>query len=207
MAIQLYTPSKSRPSRIKLIEKRIEFGLGVLNLAEKVYKDCQDLVQRKRNDAIEGIIRDVCGLMGMGGQFKNGCLYIEKELPKEYRRGQPKQICEHAIPVADLRKRYLANSDLNIVKLVLYPVVRVSDDANGKLDKANRTKKGCKAGLPLSRYEGLGINLVTHNRENVDPAKWTDADHWDLVKRTADQTPELMEIIEHFKIKLNPSSE
>ena len=200
MAIQLYTPRKGRPSRIDLIEKRIEFGQGVLNLVVEVYKDCQDLRRRKCNDAVEGVIRDIGQLMGMGGQFKNGCLYREKKLLEEYKKGQPKQICEHAIPVAELRKRYLDNCELNFVKLSLCPIVRISEDANRKLDEAKRTKSGYQKGLPLSRYEGLGIELVTHNGEDIDPATWKDEDHWNLIKDTVANAPELAEIIKHFKI-------
>lgn len=204
MAIQLYTPSKKdRPSRVSLIDLRLEFGRQLLFLIQSIYGDYPSLAKRQRSDGVEKTIRDINQLLGMGGSFKNGCLYREEKLSEMFKRGEQEQICDHAIPVADLRDRYLANPNLNIVKLALYPVVRISKEANGQLNRAKRTKSGHKEGYPLSRYEGLDISLVTHHGgAPLDPARWTDADHWELVSRTADETPELKEIIERFNVEL-----
>jgi hypothetical protein len=204
MAIQLYTPSKKdRPDRLSLIGMRLEFGCQLLGLIQSIYGSYPSLAKRQRGDGVEKTIRDINQLLGMGGSFKNGCLYREEKLPELFKRGEQEQICDHAIPVAHLRDRYLANPNINIVKLALYPVVRISKEANDKLNRAGRTKSGDKEGYPLSRYEGLDISLVTHyGGAPLDPATWTDADHWALMKKTADQTPDLKEIIEHFKIEL-----
>ena len=203
MAIQLYTPKDKELSRIRLIEMAIDYGSKAIDLLQQVYGQYPELAQRRQRDEAAKVIRAINEVLGAGGNFKNGCLYRERSLPERFRRGEGTQVCDHAVPVSRLTNMYLVDRRLNLVRLALYPVVRLTDESNRRLTAGGLANSGYKDGYPLYRYsrlERLDIEIVTHNGDTVEPASWTDEDHWMLVKDTAANAPELAEIIEHFKI-------
>lgn len=204
MAIQVPRVREGKPESIEAIKIHMRIGEVMLRTIEAEYNNYPKELQRQRSDMITGLIRKINGRLGMEGNFKNGCLYRQKSLPERFRRGEGTQVCDHAIPAVVLANMYLDNRSLNLVQLALYPVVRLTDKANKQLTTEGLADSGHKEGLPLFRYSGLvpEIEIVTHEGTPVDPATWTDDNHWALVKKTANQTPELKEIIEHFKIKL-----
>lgn len=200
MAIQLYTPQNKELSRVKLIEMAIDYGSKAKDLLQEVYGQFPELAQRRQRDEAAKVIRAINDILGTSGNFRNGCLYRESDLSERSKRGQ---VLDHAVPVIELVNMQLDGTALGYVRAALHPVVRIAKSTDERLNGARRTISGTKKGYPLFRYEGLGIDIVTHEGEKVgDLAAWTDDDHWALVKKTANQTPELKEIIEHFKIKL-----
>lgn len=203
MAIQLYTPRDKDRSRVRLIEMAIDYGSKAIDLLQQVYGQYPELAQRRQRDEAAKVIRAINEVLGAGGNFKNGCLYREKSLPERFRRSEGTQVCDHAVPVSRLTNMYLGNRRLNLVRLALYPVVRLTDESNRRLTAGGLANSGEEDGYPLYRYarlEGTKIEIVTHHGDPADPATWTDENHWKLVKATADKNPELAEIIEHFKI-------
>jgi hypothetical protein len=201
MAIQLYTPHNKDLSRVKLIGMAIEYGTKAIDLLQEVYGTFPDLASRRQRDESAKIIRAINDILGVSGNFRNGCFYRQRGLSE---RSETGQVLDHAIPVIHIVRNYIDGSASGYVKAALHPVVRITKDANAQLNRAGRAQSGQRDGYPLSRYLGLDpeIKVVTHDGEPVDTDTWTDDNHWGLVARTAKETPELKEIIDHFKIKL-----
>jgi len=96
MSIKLPTSRIPNAQPSDLILQYITIGKKIIELwsQAKFNKD------RKVNDTVATIIRDCNGILGCGGNFKNGCLYREGKLEEKW---TPKNgedvICDHAIPV------------------------------------------------------------------------------------------------------------
>lgn len=203
MAIQLPQAGSGKPPVCEAIKIHMRIAELMLPTIDKEYAEYPRELVRQRSDLVSSLIRKISGKLGMEGNFKNGCLYREKGLDERFKRGTGTQVCDHAVPVVDLTKMYLDDRRLNLVQLALYPVVRLTDKSNSRLTADGLANAGCKDGFPLYRYsqvEGPEIEIVTHEGVLLSTSEWTDEDHWDLVRQTAKSNPDLLEIIEHFKI-------
>ncbi|MEW6206027.1 MAG: hypothetical protein AB1516_11960 [Pseudomonadota bacterium] len=189
MSIKLPTSRIPNAQPSDLILQYISIGKKIIEL----WSQAEFNKDRKVNDTVASIVRDCNGILGCGGNFKNGCLYREKDLPNPWipKKGQPAVICDHAIPVSELVKLYLQNN-IPPEELIFYPVVRISKEANDKLTKAGLAKKGNQPDFPLSRYSKIDLKIVTHFGEEIDPKTWTLEQHMNLVR----STPELKKIID-----------
>lgn len=191
MSIKLPTSRIPNAQPSDLILQYITIGKKIIELwsQAKFNKD------RKVNDTVANIIRDCNGVLGCGGNFKNGCLYRESVLDEIWTpKGDKQVICDHAIPVSELVQLYL-QKNTPLEELIFYPVVRISKEANEKLTKAGLAKKGNEPDFPLSRYSKIDIKIKTHFGEEIDPKKWTIVQHMDLVRNT----PELKTIIDTLR--------
>ncbi|MBL0252876.1 MAG: hypothetical protein IPQ12_09980 [Polaromonas sp.] len=195
MSIRLHKSRLSGATPAKLIKENINLGLDVKKLYESkdfYYKDL------KIAETIGRIIRDCNGTLGASGKIKNGCLYREYGLPEIWTKDSKiEEICDHAIPVTTLVKQHL-DGHVALEKLIFSPVVRLSKIKNDELTRRGYAKKIEEEGIsfPLHRYKHVEITLITHLGETVDPATWTDEDHWRLVK----STKELEDILHELKL-------
>lgn len=188
MSIKLPTSRIPNAQPSDLILQYITIGKKIIELwsQAKFNKD------RKVNDTVATIIRDCNGILGCGGNFKNGCLYRESVLDEIWIPKDRKQvICDHAIPVSELARMY-KEDDIQIEELIFYPVVRISLEANDNLTKKGFAKRGFDPNLPLLRYSKIDLKIKTHFGEEIDPKTWTIEQHMDLVRNT----PELKRIID-----------
>lgn len=181
---RIYEKNGATPA--ELIQESIREGKEI----GKIYSVRKFNPERGKRDAIASAIRACNMYMGAGGNFKDGCLYREKGLPESWRShngdgsGVLRVVCDHAVPVRELVRRHL-DENQSIESLIFSPVVRISEDTNSRLTKGGYAKKGHKTGFPLHRYSHLeGIQLVTHFGDEVNPATWSDGEHWRLVFST-----------------------
>lgn len=190
MSIKLPTSRIANAQPSDLILQYITIGKKIIELwsQAKFNKD------RKVNDTVATIIRDCNGILGCGGNFKNGCLYREESLEEMWKPKNEEVICDHAIPVSELVRMYTMNS-VAIEELIFYPVVRISKKANEKLTEDGLAKNGYEPGFPLSRYSKINLKIVTHFGEEIDPKTWTLEQHMNLVR----STPELKTIIDTLR--------
>ena len=191
MSIKLPKSRIANAQPSDLILQYITIGKKIIELwsQAKFNKD------RKVNDTVATIIRDCNGILGCGGNFKNGCLYREESVKEIWKpKSGEDVICDHAIPVSELVKLYL-QKNIPPEELIFYPVVRISKEANEKLTKAGLAKKGNEPDFPLSRYSKTDMKIVTHFGEEIDPKMWTIEQHMDLVRNT----PELKKIIDSLR--------
>ncbi|WP_291812142.1 hypothetical protein [Limnobacter sp.] len=192
MSIKLPTSRIPNAQPSDLILQYITIGKKIIELwsQAKFNKD------RKVNDTVATIIRDCNGILGCGGNFKNGCLYREKDLPNPWipKKGQPAVICDHAIPVSELVRMY-TKENTDIEDLIFYPVVRISQKSNALLTEKGFAKQGFDRNLPMLRYSEIDLKIETHFGEEIDPKTWTIEQHLDLVENT----PELKKIIDSLR--------
>lgn len=191
MSIKLPTSRIPNAQPSDLILQYITIGKKIIELwsQAKFNKD------RKVNDTVATIIRDCNGILGCGGNFKNGCLYREDDLDEIWtQRGDEQVICDHAIPVSELVRMYVQDN-IEIEDLIFYPVVRISQDANKLLTQKGYAKRGFDPDLPLLRYSKIDLKIKTHFGEEIDPKTWTIEQHMDLVR----DTPELKKIIDSLR--------
>lgn len=192
MSIKLPTSRLSNAQPSDLILQNISIGKRIIELwsQAKFNKD------RRVNDTVANIIRDCNGILGCGGNFKNGCLYREEGLEEIWKpkKDQPPVICDHAIPVSELVRMYVQDN-IEIENLIFYPVVRISQDANKLLTEKGYAKRGFDPDLPLLRYSKINLKIKTHFGEEIDPKTWSIEQHMDLVRNT----PELKTIIETLR--------
>ena len=191
MSIKLPTSRIPNAQPSDLILQYITIGKKIIELwsQAKFNKD------RKVNDTVANIIRDCNGILGCGGNFKNGCLYRESVLDEIWTpKGDEQVICDHAIPVSELVRMY--NEDnIQIEELIFYPVVRISRKVNDDLTKKGFAKRGFDPNLPLFRYSKIDLKIKTHFGEEIDPKTWTLEQHMNLVR----STPELKTIIDTLR--------
>lgn len=192
MSIKLPTSRIPNAQPSDLILQYITIGKKIIELwsQAKFNKD------RKVNDTVATIIRDCNGILGCGGNFKNGCLYREEDLEPIWKpkKDQPPVICDHAIPVSELVRMYVQDN-IEIEELIFYPVVRISQEANNNLTKKGFAKRGFDPNLPLLRYSKIDLKIKTHFGEEIDPKTWTIEQHMDLVRNTQ----ELKRIIDSLR--------
>ena len=100
----------------------------------------------------------------------------------------------------ELVRRHL-EEEQSIESLIFSPVVRISENTNSRLTKEGYAKKGHKTGLPLYRYSYVGIQLITHFGDEVDPATWSDGEHWRLVFSTEELKTILRAVLPPEKLK------
>jgi hypothetical protein len=194
MSIKLPTSRIPNAQPSDLILQYITIGKKIIELwsQAKFNKD------RKVNDTVATIIRDCNGILGCGGNFKNGCLYREGELEEKWApKNKEDVVCDHAIPVSELVRMYVQDN-IEIEDLIFYPVVRISQDANKLLTQKGYAKRGFDPDLPLLRYSKIDLKIKTHFGEEIDPKTWTIEQHMDLVR----DTPELKTIIETLRGRL-----
>lgn len=198
MSIKLPTSRLPNAQPSDLILQYITIGKKIIELwsQAKFNKD------RKVNDTVATIIRDCNGILGCGGNFKNGCLYREGKLEEKWVPKIKKDVvCDHAIPVSELVRMY--NEDkIQIEELIFYPVVRISLEANDDLTKKGFAKRGFDPNLPLLRYSKIDLKIKTHFGEEIDPKTWTIEQHMDLVRNT----PELKKIIDSLRGRVKVST-
>lgn len=192
MSIKLPTSRIANAQPGDLILQNISIGKRIIELwsQAKFNKD------RRVNDTVANIIRDCNGILGCAGNFKNGCLYREKDLPNIWipKKDQPPVICDHAIPVSELVRMY-TKDNADIEDLIFYPVVRISQKSNNLLTEKGFAKRGFDPSLPLLRYSKIDLKIETHFGEEIDPRTWTLEQHMNLVR----STPELKTIIETLR--------
>lgn len=192
MSIKLPTSRIPNAQPSDLILQYITIGKKIIELwsQAKFNKD------RKVNDTVANIIRDCNGILGCGGNFKNGCLYREGKLEEMWKpkKNQPPVICDHAIPVSELVRMYTKES-ADIEDLIFYPVVRISQKSNNLLTEKGFAKRGFDPNLPLLRYSKIDLKIKTHFGEEIDPKTWTLEQHMNLVR----STPELKTIIDTLR--------
>lgn len=196
MAIRLLQCREKDAATVDLIRDAIDIGMECM----KVVSQSKFYRSRRINERVSAIIKDCNNFLGMGGNFKNGCLYREKGLQEFWSRGNGEMVvCDHAIPVTELVQRY--HSGEPIERLIFSPVVRIKKESNDILTGKGYAKSGYIEGFPLSRYSRIGMSVVNHFGEVVDPSEWTDEDHWKLINRTE----ELKELIGALAINHSPS--
>jgi len=194
MAIRLHKPRIKGSTPASHIKENIRLGLEIASIYEnaKYYSDL------RAKHAIGTTIRDCNGTLGMTGKIKNGCLYREFGLSEFWKKGNGEVVvCDHAVPVTELVRRY-REEDECIEKLIFSPVVRITKKSDIKLVKAGLGKKGHKTGLPLFRYSEIKMRIVTHKGVEIEPEKWTDEDHWDLVESTEELSPVWKELFSNL---------
>ena len=140
---------------------------------------------------IADTIRECSSVLGMGGVFKNGCLYRESGLPELWKKSDDVSVvCDHSVPVTELVRQHVKELK-PIEELIFSPVVRITKESNDKLIKLGFAKEGYLVGYPLFRYSHIGMMITTHTGEAVDPRTWTDANHWQLIRDTEELKPVL----------------
>ncbi|WP_275272007.1 hypothetical protein [Limnobacter sp. P1] len=191
MSIKLPTSRIANAQPSDLILQYITIGKKII----EIWSQAKFNKDRKVNDTVATIIRDCNGILGCGGNFKNGCLYRESVLDEIWTpRGDEQVICDHAIPVSELVRMY-KEDNIQIEELIFYPVVRISQVANDNLTKKGFAKRGFDPNLPLLRYSKIDLKIKTHFGEEIDPKTWTIEQHTDLVRNT----PELKIIIDTLR--------
>ena len=194
MAIELVKPSKKAGGSVaEVICELIELGKEHLKVTEsgRYYREL------RINFMIGKIIRDCNNMLGMSGNFKNGCLYREQGLASKWDKASEEVVCDHAIPISELVHAYRFET-VPFEKLIFSPVVRIRKSTNDILTRQGYAKKGHKAGLPLYRYSHIDVKIVTHLGQEVDPSNWSDRNHWDLVWNT----PELHSVLSALNIRM-----
>lgn len=201
MAIQFWVSRQQDATTTNRILDEIALGEKYLKAAGE-----SRFYRSRRVDGVIGATIRACNhVLGMSGSFKNGCLYREAGLAEFWsKRNGESVVCDHAVPVSELVRRYhKENVPLQI--LAFSPVVRITQSSNEELTQNGYAKKGHKSGFPLFRYSLVGVSIVTHKGDEIDAAKWTDDDHWTLMKDTTelkdviDGLPELSKRIKSIK--------
>ena len=182
MGIKLVNPRQDKATPERVIQEVIKIGKKYRDAAEgsEFYKEL------RVNHKIAETIRDCNNFLGMGGNFKNGCLYREKGLDDFWKRGNGEEVvCDHAVPVTELVKQH-KDDEVPIQILIFSPVVRITKASNNKLTKYGKAKTGHKMGFPLYRYSHIeGMRIVTHQGVEIPSLKkWTDGEHWELIHST-----------------------
>lgn len=185
MAIRLLKSREKDATPALLIKDAIEIGVQYKEIASK-----SRFYRRLRtNGKVAETIRDCNNTLGMSGNFKNGCLYREQGLSEYWKKGNGEVVvCDHAIPVTELVRLHQEDGE-PIEKLIFSPVVRITRKSNDDLTFKGYAKSGHKQGFPLFRYSLIGMRVVTHLGREIDPAVWTDEDHWQLVLETDELRP------------------
>jgi hypothetical protein len=186
MAITLQNPRGKEPplgakgaSHTALIKNTIQLGLKHIEVAKKseFYRELMI------DSEVADIIRKCNGTLGLGGNFKNGCLYRQEGLAEKWdKKIDGKVICDHAIPVTALVSQY-REKKAPFEHLIFSPVVRITERSNEELTNRGLAKawKDEWYQYPLSRYAEVGISIVTHKGEKIDTKSWTSANHWELI--------------------------
>lgn len=187
MAIRLLKSKQEGATPALLIRDEINIGMQYKEVALK-----SRFYRRLRtNEKVAQTIRACNNTLGMNGSFKNGCLYREKGLSEYWKKGNGEMVvCDHAVPVSELVRLHQEEGE-PLERLILSPVVRITISSNSDLTVKGYAKKGHKRGFPLYRYSLIGMRVVTHLGTEVDPATWTDDDHWGLVASTEELKPVL----------------
>ncbi|HLO62051.1 MAG TPA: hypothetical protein VK165_03715 [Azonexus sp.] len=192
MAISFLNSREPGATTAALILDEIELGQRYLAVAEQ-----SRFYRGRRIDAVIGATIRACNqALGMAGNFKNGCLYRESSLSERWSKETGEVVVlDHATPITELVKRHKLGEP--IAQLMLSPVVRISKSSNDGMTRKGYAKAGHKAGFPLYRYARAGISIVTHSGTPIDPATWTDEEHWNFVR----ETPELRPILDALEIE------
>lgn len=176
-----------------LILQNISIGKKVIEL----WGQARFNKERRVNDTVANLIRDCNGILGCGGNFKNGCLYREAGLEEVWSpRNDEKVICDHAVPVSELVRMHV-EENIDIEDLIFYPVVRISQEANNQLTSRGFAKRGFEAKFPLCRYSNIELKIVTHFGQQIDTRTWTFEQHMELVNNT----PELREVVNALRTR------
>lgn len=166
----------------------------------------QDFVRRQTTDIIADCIRRVQCLFSWEKNSYTGILYREKHFNQlinetlennkalntlKSKVGE-KSTIEHVIPVAHFKDKIynltmqnrLAESKIEITKAFLSPVALI-DKFHTHKDNEKRLKDSYyEEKYPFRRYISSGINIVTHDGQEIDNESWTIEDHWNLLRRT-----------------------
>lgn len=198
MTIKLRKTRQKEATPALLVIEAIRLGTEYRKVAEtaRFYKR---LIVDKR---IADTIRECNSILGMGGVFKDGCLYRESGLAAFWSTSKDQiVVCDHAVPVSELVRQNIEGIS-TIEEQIFSPVVRITKESNDKLTRSGFAKKGFIEGYPLFRYSHIGMKITTHQGYEVDPSKWTDADHWKLVAETEELKPVLqaLHIVNHKSV-------
>lgn len=151
---------------------------------EAIDKACQYSAHVHLPRTIANIILDCQDALNMRANGKgSGCLYREAGLPEVRQKGGELEVCGNAVPVMDLVWQYMTHVQ-PIEKLILSPVVRIRKTSDRRLQSLDWGEPRHVPGYPLYRYSLADIPIVTHLGRRIDPATWTEDDHWQLVLST-----------------------
>ena len=192
MAVTFIKSREKDASPELLVAEAIRLGIEHMKVEESAlfYRNL------RLNKRIADTIRNCNNMLGMGGNFKNGCLYREYGLEAKWNKNIGELVvCDHSVPITELVRQHLVDGE-PIENLILSPVVRITSESNRALTTKGFAKKGIKAGFPLFRYSRIGMRILTHTDVEINPETWSDEDHWSLVL----ETKELHPVLEHLKL-------